>query len=115
MDNKTNVKEIKEVAQVPFNMYDGLRYEYEDRLETQRKEFYEQLEKEKKDKDKSVKHWKQACIAVSIALIVFLASLFGTVGYVLYNYDFVSYEQDGNGFNNMNTGQQGDVDFGASS
>lgn len=51
-----------------------------------------------------------------ILLIIVLGLWAGTIsGFVwyLYQYDFVSYDysQDGDGFNNMNTGEQGDVDY----
>lgn len=42
-----------------------------------------------------------AVIAIVVAFLVYL-----------YQYDFQSYNQDGNGYNNINTGTQGDVNNG---
>lgn len=39
-----------------------------------------------------------AVIAIVVAFLIYL-----------YQYDFQSYSQDGNGYNNINTGEQGDV------
>ena len=42
-------------------------------------------------------------------LIGAIIALFAGFLLFLYQYDFVSYSQDGNGYNNINTGEQGDV------
>lgn len=42
-------------------------------------------------------------------LITTIIALFAGFLLFLYQYDFVSYTQDGNGYNNINTGEQGDV------
>lgn len=39
-------------------------------------------------------------VVVAIFIVIFI---------YLYQYDFQSYSQDGNGYNNINTGEQGDV------
>lgn len=49
------------------------------------------------------------------ALIVVICLWFLTIGgfvWYLSQYDFQSYNQDGNGYNNINTGTQGDVNNG---
>lgn len=51
-----------------------------------------------------------------IAFFVVLSLWFITIGgFVLFlsQYEFESYTQDGNGYNNINTGEQGDVINGA--
>ena len=53
-----------------------------------------------------------------IALIVALAMLFASnMGWLIYESQFVtvSYEQDGDGLNNVNVGEQGDINNGAES
>lgn len=51
-----------------------------------------------------------------IALIVAICMLFGSFGlFVWYEslYETISYEQDGEGINNVNLGEQGDLNNGA--
>jgi hypothetical protein len=53
-----------------------------------------------------------------IALIVAIAMLFASnIGWLIYESQFVtvSYEQDGDGINNVNVGEQGDINNGAES
>ena len=52
------------------------------------------------------------------ALILFIwLTFFSNIGWLIYESQFktISYEQDGEGLNNINTGNQGDVDYGAES
>lgn len=49
-------------------------------------------------------------------MIIVLCLWFSTIGgfvWYLNQYDFTSYSQDGEGYNNINTGEQGDVINGA--
>lgn len=51
-----------------------------------------------------------------IAFFVALAMLFATnVGWIIYESQFetISYKQDGEGLNNVNVGEQGDINYGA--
>ena len=53
-----------------------------------------------------------------IALIVAISMLFASnVGWLIYESQFVtvSYEQDGDGLNNVNVGEQGDINNGTDS
>lgn len=53
-----------------------------------------------------------------IALIVAIAMLFASnIGWLIYESQFVtvSYEQDGDGINNVNVGEQGDINNGTES
>lgn len=53
-----------------------------------------------------------------IALIVAVAMLFASnIGWLIYESQFVtvSYEQDGDGLNNVNVGEQGDINNGTES
>lgn len=64
--------------------------------------------------DRAERHTKRWMIAFFIAL----AMLFSTnVGWIIYESQFetISYEQDGEGINNVNTGEQGDINYGAES
>lgn len=50
-----------------------------------------------------------------IVIIVLIVALFASnIGHLIYEsqFDTYSYSQDGNGQNNMNTGEQGDVFYG---
>ena len=55
---------------------------------------------------------KRWMIAFFTVLVLWFATIGGFVWY-LNQYDFVNYEQDGEGYNNINTGEQGDVINGA--
>lgn len=48
---------------------------------------------------------KTLSISFALTVIVIVAAFL----IYLYQYDFQSYSQDGNGYNNINTGEQGDV------
>jgi len=72
--------------------------------------------KEKEDKDVFVlellseikRQSKRWMIAFFIVLTLWAATIGGFVVF-LSQYEFESYTQDGNGYNNINTGEQGDV------
>lgn len=51
-------------------------------------------------------------IAFFVVLGLWFATLCG-IGVYFYSYDTVTYAQDGSGYNNINTGEQGDVTNGA--
>lgn len=55
---------------------------------------------------------KRWMIAFFIVLGLWATTIFGFVGF-LSQYNFESYTQDGSGYNNINTGEQGDVINGA--
>ena len=53
-----------------------------------------------------------------IALIVAISMLFGALGLLVWYeslYETISYEQDGEGINNVNLGEQGDLNNGSKS
>ena len=58
---------------------------------------------------KQSKRWMFAFFAV---LVLWSATIAGFVIF-LNQYEFESYTQDGSGYNNINTGEQGDVNNGA--
>lgn len=66
--------------------------------------------------DDTVSQYKETVKKLWIALIV-LASMFfaSNSGWLIYESQFVevSYEQDGDGLNNVNLGEQGDLKHGA--
>lgn len=55
---------------------------------------------------------KRWMIAFFVVLTLWAATIGGFVAF-LSQYEFESYMQDGNGYNNINTGEQGDVINGA--
>lgn len=55
---------------------------------------------------------KRWMIAFFIVLGLWFSTIFGFIWF-LNQYEFLSYTQDGNGYNNINTGEQGDVINGA--
>lgn len=60
-------------------------------------------------------HNKRLASALKVLVVSFALAVVAiiTVFFVyLYQYDFESYSQDGNGYNNINTGTQGDVNNG---
>jgi predicted negative regulator of RcsB-dependent stress response len=62
--------------------------------------------------EEEVFRMERHCKRLYIALIVTIVLLFASnMGWLVYQslYDTVSYEQDGSGLNNINTGTQGDV------
>lgn len=50
--------------------------------------------------------------AFAISVILIIAMFLGIFLYIASNFEFESYSQDGNGYNNINTGTQGDVNNG---
>lgn len=54
------------------------------------------------------KRWMIAFFAILIAWFLTIAVFI----FYLYQYDTISYSQDGSGYNNINTGEQGDVNNG---
>lgn len=58
------------------------------------------------------KQSKRWMIAFFVVLALWAATIGGFVAF-LSQYEFESYTQDGNGYNNINTGEQGDVINGA--
>lgn len=64
--------------------------------------------------DRAERHTKRWMIAFFVAL----AMLFVTnIGWIIYESQFetISYTQDGEGLNNVNVGEQGDINYGADS
>lgn len=55
---------------------------------------------------------KRWMVAFFVVLILWAATIGGFVWFIN-QYEFQSYTQDGNGYNNINTGTQGDVINGA--
>ena len=69
----------------------------------------EEQHKREREKDSKIIH------SLIIAVIVMATVLFGAIiGFLVYEsqYETISYTQDGEGLNNINTGEQGDV-YGA--
>lgn len=84
--------------------------------EVQQERFFEErkdlMDRAEAEKDKMRKHYKHIIMLIAIPFIVFLVGVFGSVVWFLNNYDFATYEQDGDGLNNMaNKTSQGDVTY----
>lgn len=58
--------------------------------------------------------WISLCIAIALAVAAPLAVHFGWLYYES-KFETISYEQDGEGINNVNYGEQGDLNNGAES
>lgn len=109
-ENCANCNEIKEVGleeateklpeTIPYIVYQA--------------EMHRQARQHEKEIERSEKHTLKWMIAFFVAL----AMLFVTnVGWIIYESQFetISYEQDGEGLNNVNVGEQGDINYGAES
>ena len=71
-----------------------------------------QLERFDVEKDKKRKHYKTLVMFVTIPLVTLIIAIFATVIWFFSNYDFASYNQDGDGINNyLNSSSQGDVRY----
>ncbi len=122
MDVSSNEK----IDTVPFAMYESMITHKDNKIQELHNELYERLKDERQDfevdlsniqdrHEKSVKRWQRACVAISMVLLAFIVGLFGTAVYLLDNFDIVmgGYSQDGDGLNNFNSGEQGDLNYGA--
>jgi len=56
---------------------------------------------------------KASVISFSAVIVLIVGIFFGGILMFLNQYEFESYSQDGSGYNNINTGEQGDVNNGA--
>lgn len=83
-----------------------------ERAEYERENLMDRFEREK---DKLCKRYHKIIAWISSITIAFILVLFVTVIWFFSTYEFTSYEQDGNGMNNMvgNHSEQGDVNYGA--
>lgn len=61
---------------------------------------------------KEIKLQSKRCMIALLVVIAMWAATIGGFIWYLYQYDFASYTQDGSGYNNINTGTQGDVNNG---
>lgn len=72
-----------------------------------------ELLREFKENNKRMDEYNKKLISIikilSISFAVAIVVIFIIIFIYLYQYDFQSYSQDGNGYNNINTGEQGDV------
>ena len=99
-----NMNEL-DIAQVPFAAY-------EMQLERHKEEKSEMEERFLKEKDKMRKHYRNLILWIAIPFLTFIVAVFGLVGWVLFNYDIVSWSQDGPGINNYAyESTQGDLNY----
>lgn len=102
MSNCNNCAEHKEEKKMPETI-PYIVYEAEkDRDERRHKEEIQRLEKQ-------VKRWMTTCF-VLLGIVVAMLT-----GFMIYESQFetISYTQDGEGLNNVNVGEQGDINYGA--
>lgn len=87
------------IATVPFFVYE------------------EEIDRAEKDKDRAEKDKKRYLTIIKWLVVVTIVAIICTIGsniaWLVYEsqYDKISYSQDGDGNNNLNTGQQGDVNY----
>lgn len=84
--------------------------------EMQQERFFEErkdlMDRAEAEKDKIRKHYKHIIMLIVIPFAALIIALFGTVVWFFNNYDFASYQQDGDGINNyLNGSSQGDVTY----
>lgn len=118
LSEASGMDEMKETdfVQVPFAAYEMQlernmeeKQAIEDRHLQEKEAIHKRHEEEK---DKMRKHYRSIILWISIPFIAFIIATFGTVAWFFANYDFASYSQDGDGFNNMATqSTQGDVTY----
>ena len=98
--NDCNNEKMEKPAQIPYIVYES---------EMARLERGKNKEVARHMRDK--RNWM---IASFVALALFFVT---NIGWLIYESQFVtiSYEQDGEGINNVNTGEQGDIINGAES
>lgn len=56
---------------------------------------------------------KTTVLSFAISVVLVVSAFLGVFLYFVHNFEFESYTQDGEGYNNINTGEQGDVINGA--
>ena len=76
-------------------------------------ELLHEFKEHNKRMDEHNKRLISAIKTMSISFAAAVAIIIISVFVYLYQYDFQSYSQDGSGYNNINTGTQGDVNNGA--
>ena len=93
--------ENKEVYMIPYFLYEEAQEAYE-----RDKERMHKIHEDDKKKAGKVIKW---LLAIIIVLIIAIGGIVG--GFIVYEsqYDKVSCSQDGEGVNNVNIGEQGDV------
>src|SRR5699024_8492232 len=84
--------------------------------EIQQERFFEErkdlMDRVEAEKEKMRKHYKHIIMLIAIPFAALIIALFGTVVWFFNNYDFASYQQDGDGVNNyLNGSSQGDVTY----
>lgn len=110
-----NISEL-EVAQVPFAAYEmQLERNLEEKKEIEERHLKEKEkihERHEQEKDKMRKHYRNMILWIAIPFLTFIVAVFGLVGWVLFNYDIVSWSQDGSGINNYAyESTQGDLNY----
>lgn len=73
----------------------------------------ELLREVKEDNKRIASILKTTIRSFAISVILIIAIFLGVFLYFVHNFEIESYSQDGNGYNNINTGTQGDVINGA--
>lgn len=105
------MEENEKMPTVPFNMYEARCFEYDNMIAEQRQEFFELLDNEKKDKEKSMRHLKHICVALALTLFLLIGGLVGGAFYIFANYDIstYTYEQSLENGNANIIGKDGDI------
>jgi len=77
-------------------------------------EMHRQYRQHEKEIQRSEKHTLKWMVAFFVCLALFVGT---NIGWLIYESQFetISYQQDGEGLNNVNVGEQGDINYGAES
>lgn len=86
--------------------------------EMQQERFFEErkdlMDRAESEKDKMRKHYKHLVMFITIPFAIFIVGIFVFCIWFFTNYDLATYEQDGDGLNNIaNKTTQGNVTYGA--
>lgn len=101
---------------VPFAAYEMQEERHHESFEAQEARHIEEKEKlmdrHDAELDKVRKHYKNIVMFITIPFATLIIAIFATVIWFFSNYDFASYNQDGDGINNyLNSSSQGDVRY----
>jgi hypothetical protein len=103
--------ENKKPETIPYIVHEAVI----DKIERRHKEETDLIQKNHKEEtERTENHCKKWMIAFFVALALFFVT---NVGWIIYESQFetISYTQDGEGINNVNIGEQGDLNNGTES
>lgn len=104
-----------EIAMIPFGAYEMMQERFAKEEKDMREGFQAESDAFQKEKSEMRNDFKKNIRNVCIGFVSIIIALLLAFGWFLWNYDVATYEQDGNGMNNIvgNHSEQGDLDYGA--